>query len=237
MAEKSIQPSRSIGNAADSPNVVDALKGALAATAEQSPEILSGLLGAVCPPALIPIRIFHAGVKGHFLQQAMAELEALRKKGEIREEYLKSNEAAACMSDLLDYIDKISPDPKRYEAIRTAFLKILSQGETGKNAPHAQQLLRVIYELSAGEIAVLAAIFKMGGTAGSVSHKKWRSDVANQSGLLRTEIVMGIEEVLVGKRLVTPINTGMPSQIIWGQQNRLTPLGVEVCEHIQQEQS
>ena len=230
--DKSLKPSQSIANAADSNNALTAFKGAIRAMIEESPEILTGILGTILPPALIPIRLFHATAKGQFLRQLMVELEKFREKGQIKEDYLKSEQAWACFSDLLDYIDKTSPDPKRHEAIRTAFLKILKQGATGKDSPHAQQLLRVICELSAGEIVVLATIYKMGTADVMSSAHTWQVNVANASGLLRSELVAAIESTLMTKRLVLPRGADNDVIPLWGQRNRLTNLGVEVCEYI-----
>jgi len=235
MTEKA---SRDISQAADSPNALQAFKGAVKAISEESPEILTGILAQVLPPALIPVRMFHATAKGHFLKQLMIELEALRKTGQINEDYLKSEQAWACFSDLLDYIDKISPDPKRFEAIRNAFLRTLKGGATGHDAPYQQQILRVVCDLSAGEIVALAAIYKLGQNSPSMTVESWLCEVANASGLLRAEIVEGIEQSLMAKRLILSRKLPHPQfppetpKIEWGQKNRLTVLGVEVCEKI-----
>ncbi len=207
------------------------------AIGEESPEILAGLLATLIPQAAGPIRMFQATLKGQFLRQLLVELERLRKAGAIREDYLKSDPAKACFADLLDAIDKTSPDPKRLDAMRRAFLKTMEQGTTGHDAPYSQQMLRVIYGLSAGEIVALAAIYQMGGSAG-VAAISWLTEVANKSGLLRLELVEEVEESLDRKRLIHPRaagKSGRESQnvLIWGQRNRLTTLGQEVCERIQ----
>lgn len=233
------KPSQEITRAADSPNAFVAFKGAMRAIYEESPEILTGVLGSVLPQALIPVRIFHATAKGQFLRQLMAETEELRKKGSIKEDFLKSEQAWACFSDLFDYLDKTSPDPKRLEAIKAAFLRILKNGSGADDSPHAQQLLRVVCELSAGEIAVLATLYRM-GSGGQQPVRTWLADVANASRISSTEIVEGIEHTLIGKRIIFARDNGSPSfppqtpMVIWGSRNRLTQLGIEVCEYMTQ---
>jgi hypothetical protein len=233
------KPSTSLVPAAGPIDSLALLKKAI----EESPEILTGVLGTLIPGALLPARLFHAGLKGQFAKQLTVELEEFRKKGQINEDYLKSEPAAACFSDLLDFIDRISPDPERYKAIREAFLRTMRRGEMGKGAVYAQQLLRIVYELSAGEIVVLATVYKM-GSGGEVTASFWLNDVANRSNILRSEIVEGIERSLMEKRLILPRSTesaksrpdfDYPYIKIWGQRNRLTILGQEVCELIQRE--
>lgn len=231
------QPSADISGATDGLNALDALKAAARALASESPEILTGVLANVLPSSLPLVRLFHAGAKQNFIKQLMVEAEELRKNGAINEDYLKTDEAHACFADLLDSIDKISPDPKRYEAIRLAFLKAMSRGQSGKAGVYAQQMLRTVYTLSAGEIVVLATIYKM-GTGGNDQINVWLSEVANASGILRTEIVEGIESALMEKRLILP-RVDEPKtyplrieRITFGSKNRLTVFGQEICETI-----
>lgn len=227
------KPSTSIVPA-PSDNALTAFKAAI----EQSPEILTGVLGTLLPGALIPARLFHAGMKGRLVHQLMVELEDFRKKGQINEDYLKSEPAAACFSDLLDHIDRISPDPERYKAIHEAFIRTIRRAEMGKNAPHAQQLLRVVYGLSASEILVLAAIYPMGNPNKEIRADSWLNEVANKSGLLRSELVEETEYELIQKRLIHSRidRANNPAHVtvinIWGMKNRMTILGQEVCELI-----
>ncbi len=228
------KPSQDLVKAAGAPNALEAFKKAMGAICEESPEILTGIVGTIDQRLLIPVRMVHATLKGHFFTQLLVEMEEFRKKGQINEDYLKSDHAWACFSDLLDFVDKTSPDPKRLGAIKTAFLKILSDGAKGSKGPYEQQLLRIICGLSAGEIIVLAAVSKM-GHGGQVAGNYWRAEVANASGLLRDEIVAEIDEELARKRLITPINGEIGNLVSWGHKNRLTVLGVEVCNFIREQ--
>lgn len=84
---------------------------------------------------------------------------------------------------------------------------------------------------------VLATVYKM-GSGGRVIASHWANDVANRSGLLREELVFEIESALLKKRLLLPRNKD--NEYIpdggWGQRNRLTILGQEICELIQRPQ-
>lgn len=239
---KNENPSSDISRVTDGLNALDAVKAAAKAIGSESPEIMTGVLAAVLPSSLPLVRLVHASAKGNFLKQLMVEAEVLRGQGAINEEFLKTDEAHACFSDLLDAIDKMSPDPKRYDAIRTAFLKMMGHGQTGKSGVYAQQLLRAIYDLSAGEIAVLATIYHMGNGTNDRADS-WLNDVANSSGILRSEVVEGIEETLIAKRLILP-RVDQPKtyprgtdRISYGLKNRLTTFGQEVCENFMRQQS
>lgn len=230
------QPSKSIAHVLDSGNAFTALRAAI----EEAPEILSGALGTIIPGSLPLVRIVHAALKMNALKQIFVELEELRKKGAIDETFLKSDPAQACLADLLEAIDKTSPDPERLKAIKTAFLRVIQQGETGKSAAHAQEVLRMVYGLSAREIVVMATIHSM-GSGGEVTAATWINDVANASGLMRSEIIEEIEHILTEKRLLFYRVMGTNGEgnhnrygriQHWGQKNRFTQLGLEVCQYI-----
>lgn len=240
MADKSLKPRE---HTPESPNAFYAFRGAMEAIRANPAQFGVGLAGLADSRFALAGRLYQAAARGSFAQQLQVEIEELIKQGKVSQEYLKTNEAHACFADLLDSIDRISPDPKRYEAIRTAFLKVLQRGETGTHAPYAQQMLRIIYELSAGEILVLATAYTM-SRGGEVTADSWLNDVANKSGILRSEIVEGIELSLMQKRLIHARSTRSgaanfeyPYIKVWGLRSRLTTLGQEVCETFARPQS
>ena len=231
------------GHTPDNPNAFLIFKGVTQAIIKDPASFAIGAVGKVNPALGYAGHAFRSVVRGEFHKRIVADVEQLIHENAIKQEYLESEQAHACFADLLDYIDKISPDPKRYEAIRTAFLKILGRGETGKQAPYAQQMLRVIYGLSAGEITVLGTIYNMGG-GGRVNGDTWLNEVANKSGLLRSELVAEIEDSLLKKRLILKRNDSrvvsefnQGDVLKWGMRNRLTTLGQEVCETFARPQS
>lgn len=240
MKNKSIQ-SQPI-EAPESSNAFNAFRGAMQVIRENPAQFGVGLSGLADSRFALAGRLYQAAARGTFAQQIQAEVEEMIDEGTIKPAYLETDEAHACFADLLDSIDKMSPDPKRYDAIRTAFLRALGQGQTGKGGIYAQQMLRAIYELSAGEIVVLATIYHMGNGAND-RIDSWLNDVANASGILRSEIVEGIEKTLMEKRLILP-RVDEPKtyprhteRISYGSKNRLTTFGQEVCENFTQRQS
>lgn len=234
MAENELTPYENIEQAALAGSVSDVFR----VISTQTPEIVAGLLMNRRPMIGKGIRLLLAGFKGAFLVELSRLVEEARKRGSIKDAYLASDPAKACFADLLDFVDKTSPDPKRFEAIRNVFLRILRQGETGTSAPYRQQMLRIVCDLSAGELVVLAAVYKL-GTGANKNPESWRHEVANASGLLRAELVAGIEDGLVAKRLLLPLVStpnefsGETTEVAWGIRNRLTLLGQEVCEQVQ----
>lgn len=222
------------------PSVLDVFDKAIDGLREKSVDLAIEAVGLFDPRIAFAGKVVQAAARGSFLQQLKEAIHGEAGAGRIKPEFLESEQAWACFADLLDYVDRISPDPERFRAIRQAFLRAMKQGETGKNAAYAQQMLRVIYELSAGELVVLASVYDLGHGA-SRRLESWLVDVANKSGILRTEIVETIEQSLMAKKLLLPRVAApetfppMVQEVQWGQRNRLTTLGQEVCEAIMKE--
>ena len=142
---------------------VAAQKGGLAnlmrAIGEDSPEILTGVLGetvtALYGPvagvaATVGVKILHGALKGQGWRQIAAALQSLKDAGKIKEGFEDSDLGKACLAELLDAIDK-NPDPQRIKALKNAFLRIATDPGSDGEAIRQQQILRAIGALSSGE--------------------------------------------------------------------------------------
>lgn len=211
------------------------------AIGEDSPEILTTVLGAAVAAtygpvagmaAIFGVKALHGAVKGQGWRQIAVALEELKSKGKIKEEFIDSDLGKACLSELLDAIDK-NPDPKRVLALKNAFLRIASQPGKDSEAVHQQQLLHMIGTLSSGEIVLLATMYRVGGVNLYTSADQWLSDMATETGFRDQGLVKLSEKPLMGKHLVLPRTLVDGSGIEWGLRNRLTGLGERICLFMQ----
>lgn len=214
----------------------------LKATMEDSPELLTGVLGLTVAKFYGPIagasaflgtKIIHGALKGQGFQQIAAAFKTLRDQGKIEEDFIDSDLAKACLSEILQAIDQ-SPDPRRVEAIKNAFVRIaMAPGKTDGEKIYQQQLLNTIGLLSAGEIVLLAAMFRVGGKDNYMDAVRWLNEMARETGFNDEGLVELSETPLIEKRLIRPRTLSDKSGISWGSRNRLTTLGERVCQVIQ----
>lgn len=218
-----------------------AMKGGLGnlirAIGEDSPEILTGVLAnavtSIYGPvtgvaATVGVKLLHGVVKGQAWQQIAVALQDLKSKGKIQEDFVDSDLGKACLSELLEAIEK-DPDPRRIHALKNAFLKIASNPGKNSDAVYQQQILRLIGGLSSGEIVLIATMYRVGGMNQYNRAEQWLNDMARETGFLDEGLVLLSEAPLMEKHLVLP--RGNPNVLIsWSQRNRLTGLGVRVCE-------
>lgn len=227
-------PSKSLEPAGETGSVFALLK----AAAEESPEILTGLASEVHPLLGTAIKLFHAQSKGSFLRQLAVHLEELRKKGAIKDDYPKSQQARDMMTDLLTYLERENPDSARLDAARKVFLNAATEQLSSREDPLPQQLLQIVMELSAGELLVLSAMSQAkGGQAGpnhgisKFSATVWAQNIAEATGLKHADLVLLHDDKLVKRNLSRPRNK--PNDTFqWGVKDRLTELGLEVSRFL-----
>jgi hypothetical protein len=212
------------------------------AIGEDSPEILTGVLGAAATAAYGPVaglaatvgvKVLHGALKGQGWRQIAAALQPLKDAGKIKEDFEDSDLGKACLAELLDAIDR-NPDPRRIQALKNAFLRIAMQPGTESEAVLQQQLLHIIGTLSSGEIVLLATMYRVGGVKKYSGAHEWLTGMANETGFVDAGLVALAETPLMEKQLVTPRQHGDRSGVIWGQRNRLTSLGERVCAFMQE---
>jgi hypothetical protein len=99
----------------------------LRAIGEDSPEILTGVLGEVVTgvygpvagvAATVGVKVLHGALKGQGWRQIAAALQPLKNAGKIKEDFEDSDLGKACLAELLDAIEK-NPDPRRIQALKT----------------------------------------------------------------------------------------------------------------------
>jgi hypothetical protein len=212
------------------------------AIGEDSPEILTAVLGVTATAAYGPVagiaatfgvKLLHGALKGQAWSQVAVALQLLKTAGKIKEDFEDSDLGKACLAELLEAIDK-NPDPRRIQALKNAFLRIATQPGTDSEGVHQQQLLHIIGTLSSGEIVLLGTMYRVGGKNKYTGASQWLREMANETGFLDEGLVSLAEAPLLEKQLVLPRQHGDRSGITWGQRNRLTSLGERVCTFMQE---
>lgn len=177
------------------------------------------------------------------LKALFIEWNQWREKGRIKDDYINSEQHQECLQEMLDFLDKDSPDERRFAILKAIFLGAATEEQTTKNSILPQQYMSLCRTLSSGEVLVLQATFAI------VDRKSWSSTelardwlnvVAEESGLHTSELVEIHERKLIEKNLLTdrvahgsdPKNVRKGIDI--GVNYRLTPLAVQMCKFIKE---
>ncbi len=204
---------------------------------------MTGVAATTCgPESGYVIRLIHAAAKGNFLRQLVVEVEDLRRKGKIDEEYLKTKQAMGCFMELLDVVDRITPDPERLDAVKKIFISIYKGRLNDDNDPVPQQLLAIGGSLTAGEIILLSAVYKThqepaqhvrGESRWDHSAHAWLSVMASETKFKSIALVEIHETSLMDKKLLLPRRHSDHSGIeLNSSGQRLTDLGVLLCKYL-----
>ena len=106
--------------------------------------------------------IFQRIRSGHFLSQLLEEWENYKEKGKVKEDYQYTEQHKACLQELLDFIDKDSPDDVRFKLLKKIFLISATETASDRNSIIPQQFMKIARSLSSGEVVLLKAFSKLG---------------------------------------------------------------------------
>ena len=175
-----------------------------------------------------------------FLGALMREWKEFRDKGLIDPDYTESEQHKACLNELLDFLDKDSPDQVRFDAIKGIFLTAATERLSPRDSFLPQQYMQTCRSLSSGEVVVLKTIYEaVQQDVWNHEEKgagKWLRAVAERSGLQHVELVEVHERRLIEKNVLTPRMYGDESGIMSNYHGRLTDFGWELCRFIVREQ-
>lgn len=180
---------------------------------------------------------------GQFLKTLMQEINQYREKGKIKEDYFNTDQGTTCTQELLDFIDKDSPDEIRFAAMKALFMVSACETLTTRTDVLPQQLMRICRSLSSAEVLILKASFEMlrkgeikesmgGGVLGTTHH--WVSGVLVKTGLKYDDIIKLNEKTLMEKRLLTQTHYKDGSSFYMSEYYRLTVLGYYLCKYIEE---
>lgn len=174
----------------------------------------------------------------HFLKGLLQEIRAYRERGEIKDDYFSTEQGMNCMQEILEFLDKDSPDEIRFNVMRTIFLKIATEKMSERTDIVPVQLMRIARSLSSGEVLVLLASHKVfqsqacNKDTSSVfgAANAWSHLVTEAAGLDYQELVEVFERPLIEKLLLSERVYGDKSGFKRTKFYLLTPLGFRLCE-------
>lgn len=178
---------------------------------------------------------------GKFLKTLSDECAKYRKKGRIKDDYLTSEQGQACLQEILDSLDKESPDEIRFNAMKAVLLAAATETTTNRDSFLPQQFMRVCRTLSSGEIIVLGGSLKVyesnhrfGLEVGT--HKEcrcWAQHVAAETKLTYADLVLSFERSLAAKGLIAENVGSNDLQFLVTEHLRLTEFGFNLCKFIE----
>lgn len=182
---------------------------------------------------------------GNFLKKFIEELDRYRKKGKIKDDYFKSEQHQACLQEMLDFLDKDSPDEIRFSTMKKVFLVAATEEISNRDSILPQQYMWICRGLSSGEILVLGATHRQCKNQYNQNETlitEWLAAIKNESGLNHTSLVEIHEQNLITKKLIMPrIKPAHISQVethaYLGDYFRITDLGNAICQFIEQYES
>lgn len=181
--------------------------------------------------------------KQKFFYALRDEFQSFVDKGKIDPQYLQEEEGQMCLQELMEYLDKESPNQRKFTTLKDIFLKAASADPKEWHNPRPRQYMTVCKKLSSDEIALLSIAYKYykkmkvpGPTAAKEisSAEQWPRFLAQESaGALSPGLVEHFEESLVAHRLIGDREHSDRSGIRNSREFRLTSLGLELCEFLE----
>ncbi len=179
--------------------------------------------------------IFQRTRSSGFLKALLKEWEHYREKGRIKDDYIESEQHQECLQEILDFLDRDSPDELRFRMLKAIFLGAATETSSSRDSVLPQQYMRLCRDLTSGEALVLQATFKMVDErrwSSSNSADDWLLAIAQGSGLGLRELVEIHERKLIDKNLLIGRTHSDRSGVNLGNYYRLTSLGLQICQFI-----
>ncbi len=181
--------------------------------------------------------LFQRMRSGRFLKTLTDEWYNYREKGRIKDDYIQTEQHQECLQEMLDFLDKDSPDEPRFSVLKNIFLVAATETKSARDSVLPQQYMRLCRTLSAGEILVLSSsyyIAQRGVPAQKDSSaSNWLTKIAEKSGLKYPELVEIHERNLIEKNLLSRRDNRDRSGVTLGDHYRLTALGYEICQFLE----
>lgn len=205
-------------------------------------EFLTGMIGSEMSELRLSAgRLVQAAIKCRLYEQLGREIKYYRNKGKIKDDFFSTDKQRATLRELLEFIDNEAPDEERFKAMKSIFLKGISEDASETDEALAYELMQIGKKLESNDVIVLKAIHSLykkieaegrhdnvakDGVAG------WVSYITKHSGHNVQELVLMSEQRLIDLKIISgrkyPDGSGMHSI----ETARLTPLGIKLCEFI-----
>jgi len=183
--------------------------------------------------------IFQRMMAGQFLSSFSEEWRHYCEKGRIKDDYHTTAQHNTCLQELLDCLDKDSPDEIRFSVLKQIFLNAATETKSDRNSVLPQQYMCLARSLTSGEILVLRAAYQIVKKK-EVNLTKAKHNIvfsqdliANESGLRTRELVKIHEIGLIDKRFFISHKMKIPSDILINKEHFcLTDLGWDFCKFL-----
>jgi hypothetical protein len=174
---------------------------------------------------------------GKFLKTLSDEWNKYREKGEIKDDYMSSEQHQACLQEMLDFLDKDSPDEIRFSFLKKILLITATETTSDRNSVIPQQFMKICRSLSSGEILVMQGAYSFFKNSNidpnDINVQSWLNNVARESGLKYPSLVESHESELERKKIITDRLYSDKSGVKLGKYYRLTDLGYQICKFIE----
>ena len=106
-----------------------------------------------------------------------------RLAGKIKDEYQFSEQAQACLEEILDFLDNDSPDEIRFTVLKKVFMVAATETISDRDSLLPQQYMRLCRGLPSGEILILSTAYKM-CKEGRHDYRSWNGRIWLATGQL-----------------------------------------------------
>lgn len=208
--------------------------------AKSGDAILTGALGTEkLRLRMIPGRLFQAARSDEFLIQLASEVEELREKGEIKDDYLNTEQASATLQELLAALEEPPVDERKFNTLKAIFLQAAQEKLSSRDDPTPQLLMNIARQLSSGEILLISSVYRIGkegvSTEAENSAGPWVETITSKSEIKTKGMVEFYEKSLIKKKLITPRERTGKYGVSPGMCFRLTDLGFKLCQFISED--
>lgn len=201
-------------------------------------EMITGFIGTDKSELLMTAgRLGQGLVKGEGLKQLFLEIQELREKGKIKDEYLNSKYGKKTFADILKLIDEENIDPAKWDAIKRIFFSSVSSNSKEKGRTRAYYLMQTCFLLKTLDFEILRVCYEIYTTPNhayqNIKHAgEWVGIVSDKLGYGLPEFVEKSENRLIDQNLISDRTYSDRSGVSTGQSFRLTRLGIALCEMI-----
>ena len=101
-----------------------------------------------------------------FWEILFQEVEELRNRGRIADDYWSTDQGKDCLQEIVDCIEKDSPDQVRFDAVKKLFLVAATEEHSDRDSPLPLEFMRTCRSLSSAEILILSTAYRCGKKLG-----------------------------------------------------------------------
>ena len=187
---------------------------------------------------MIPGHLVQSVRNKTFLHQLNREVKQLQDRGQIKDDYVSTEQGQTCLQELLAILGNPPVDQRKFNVVKNIFLAAAQERMSDRDDPLPQLLMHIAGQLEAGEIILLVTCYKIAkankGLAPNEHHSEseWHKLVIANSELSMTALIEVYERGLMDKRLLMQHGPVITHTIIINDEtkSRLTDLGMSLCD-------